>query len=82
MQGTVVCAFDRENSYFKHANNHGDFNPDDRRIFYSLFDIEQDFKQEKTEKDKTMQQTQTTAAQGGFFHLKQSSVKANILKTR
>ncbi|MBP3221247.1 MAG: hypothetical protein J6M43_04305 [Neisseriaceae bacterium] len=74
MQGTVVCAFDRENSYFKHANNHGDFNPDDRRIFYSLFDIEQDFKQEKTEKDKTMenqtmqqtQATQQTAAQGGF----------------
>ncbi|MBR0128305.1 MAG: hypothetical protein IJM09_00655, partial [Neisseriaceae bacterium] len=69
MQGTVVCAFDRENSYFKHANNHGDFNPDDRRIFYSLFEIEQDFKQElKTEKDKTMQQTQTTADNGGFSY--------------
>lgn len=62
MQGTVVCAFDRENSYFKHANNHGDFNPDDRRIFYSLFDIEQDFKQEKTEKDKTMENQQLSGS--------------------
>ncbi|MBR2251514.1 MAG: hypothetical protein IJ881_03725, partial [Neisseriaceae bacterium] len=80
MHGTVVCAFDRENSYFKHANNHGDFNPDDRRIFYSLFDIEQDFKQEKTEKDKTMQQTQATqqtAAQGGFFSPKNYENTAN-----
>ncbi|MBR1819579.1 MAG: hypothetical protein IJ780_05580, partial [Neisseriaceae bacterium] len=85
MQGTVVCAFDRENSYFKHANNHGDFNPDDRRIFYSLFDIEQDFKQEKTEKDKTMekqtmqqtQATQQTAAQGGFSSPKNSENTAN-----
>ncbi|MBQ9620064.1 MAG: hypothetical protein IJR44_06175, partial [Neisseriaceae bacterium] len=46
LAATVLCVFDDNSAYFKHANNHGDFNPDDNRIFYSLFDIEQDSKQE------------------------------------
>ncbi|MBQ9619296.1 MAG: hypothetical protein IJR44_02270, partial [Neisseriaceae bacterium] len=37
---------DFEKAYFKEVRNKGDFNPDDNRIFYSLFDIEQDRKQE------------------------------------
>ena len=57
----IVAAWNFDNtsygkSYFKEVRNNGNFDPNDNRIFYSLFDIEEDFKQEvKTEKEKTME---------------------------
>ncbi|MBP5790590.1 MAG: hypothetical protein J6W29_10225, partial [Neisseriaceae bacterium] len=77
-QDDIICVF-APNAYFKELHNKGEFNPEDNRIFYSLFDVEQDFKQEmQAEKEKTMQQTQTTATNGGVSLSKHTENTAKL----